>query len=105
MHTRLIFAVIVVLLVAFTTVAIAEDKVITGKLERVILKKDKNGNPFSVLIMKSPKSLQGISYTSDAPFFCFGDVHNQCKALKAGQPAKLVYSDRPRGAQVLAVAP
>ena len=102
-----LFAVLVALLVlvAFTGLAVAEDKIIQGKLERVIVKKDKNGNPFSVLIMKNAKTLQGVNYTSDSPFFCFGDTHNQCKSLKAGQTTKIVYSDRPRGAIVLAVSP
>lgn len=105
MNTKRFLVALVAMLVvlSFVGVALAEDKIVTGKIERVFLKKDKSGNPFTVLIMKDSKMLEGISYKGDAPFMCFGDINDSCKSLKAGQSVKLIVNDRPKGAQVLKV--
>jgi len=105
MNTRRVFVALVaiVVMLAMASIALAEDKIITGKIERVFLKKDKNGNPFTVLIIKGEKQLQGVSYRADMPFFCFGDTNSECKNLKAGQNAKLIINERPAGSQVLKV--
>lgn len=103
MNKWIVRFVVVLVVLSFAGIACAEDKIVTGKIERVFLKKDKNGNNFTVLIMKDNKVLEGISYKADTPFMCFGDTNESCKNLKAGQSVKLIVNDRPRGAQVLKV--
>jgi hypothetical protein len=95
--------VVMLVVLAFAGIALAEDKMINGKVERVFLKKDKNGNPFTVLILKGNKELQGVTYRADLPFFCFGDSNKECSSLKAGQSVKLIINERPAGSQVLKV--
>jgi hypothetical protein len=91
MNVKLRIMIFVVLaLFSFTTFAYAEDVMLDKKVERVTLKKDKNGNPFAILIVKDTKELNGMSYTGDIPVFAFGEAYADVKNLKKGDQLKAI---------------
>ena len=95
MNKFLTIIIVLIALVAFsTTVALAEDLKLEKKIERVTLKKDKNNNPFAILIVKDTKSLDGVTYTGDVPVFAFGDQYGQVKNLKRGDTLKAIVAKR-----------
>lgn len=87
-YVRFFIFTVLVMFAFSTTVAFAEDLAIDKKIERVTLKKDKNGNPFAVLIVKDTKELNGMQYTGDVPVFAFGDAYSNVKNLKKGDQLK-----------------
>lgn len=92
MKKVLVFCVLMLSLVAFTGVSIAQDAVITKKIENIVFKKDKNGNPYARIIVKDQSELNGISYEKGVSAMAFSDTIASVKGLKKGDTLKAVVS-------------
>lgn len=94
---RIMFALVALCFVcslAFVAPAIAVDKILTAKIDSVVQAKDKNGSPYTRVIVLEKKSLQGVEYESGVPAMAFGSVAPKAAALKAGGTLKAVVSER-----------
>lgn len=94
---RIMFALVAICFLfslAFIPTASAEDKILTAKIDSVVQAKDKNGNPYTRVIVLEKKSLQGVDYESGVPAMAFGSVAPKAAVLKAGGMLKAVVSER-----------
>jgi hypothetical protein len=89
-----IFVVVVFICVTFVTFASAEDTMIEGKIESVLSKTDKNGRPFTIVVVEEQRTLNGISYTAGVPCMAFGKLHETAQGLKEGDTLKAIASKR-----------
>jgi len=94
MKRFLVFAVALICLVSFASLAVAEDKIINLKIQSVTTAMTKTGSPYVRVIVGEKRTLQGISYEAGIPAMCFGPVADAAKTLKAGDMLKAVVSER-----------
>lgn len=87
-----IFTLFVVLLslVAFTGIVLAEDVTLNAKVERVIVKKDKNGNPYARVLIMDQRELNGVAYDKTTSAMAFGDMTAPAQKLKKGDTLKCI---------------
>lgn len=83
------FGVIIALVVMFSFAlllgtACAEDMVLDKKIERVQIRKDRNGSEYVRIFVKDSASLNGVKYDKTVSVFAFGDTIGQAKTLKKG---------------------
>lgn len=78
----------------FATAALAADMVIEKKINQIVYKTDKNGNPYARIIVSEQKTLNGVTYNKDVSVMAFGDMYKEVKAsgLKKGDTLKGVAS-------------
>ncbi|MDQ5985891.1 MAG: hypothetical protein CSYNP_01608 [Syntrophus sp. SKADARSKE-3] len=90
------FAVFVVILalVAFTTVSFAADIQIEKKIENIVFKKDKNGSEFARIVVADTGTLNGISYKKTSSVMAFSDMTPTVRGLKKGQTLKAIVSEQ-----------
>ena len=77
-------------LIAFTGLAIAEDLQVAFPIERVLVKKDKAGNPYCRILVQNTKELNGVIYSSTASVMAFGDQVTAASRLKKGDTLKAI---------------
>lgn len=102
MKKMMSLAVLVVALmvaIAFTSTAFAEEKIMTIKVEKVDVKKDKNGKEYTRIWTPVTKNLNGVKYTRSMPIMAFGETATAAKKLTKGSTVKGVvetgkYKDR-----------
>ena len=70
---RIITIAALVLCIFCAATAHAEDKLMTGKINKVTIAKDKNGNEYVRLSVESPKSISGVHYNALMTVMAFGD--------------------------------
>lgn len=87
-----LFAVICMLV--FIGVCYGEDVILEKKIDRVNLRKDKNGAPYASIIVQDTKELQGVKYEAGTALMAFGDQYGQAKNFKKGDTIKCVASKR-----------
>lgn len=90
-------AIVVVIAVSMFTIAanlFAADQLINAKIGSVIEKLDKNGNPFSVVIIEENRTLNGVSYAAEVVGTAFRSAHEQVKTIKPGEIVKLIAEER-----------
>ena len=90
-----LIAIVIAIAVIFTaTLAVAQDKLVTTKVSKVTVAKDKNGNEYVRLSVESPKELNGVAYTTTESAMAFGDMVAKAKTVKAGATVKMIVSER-----------
>lgn len=82
--------VILLSLVAFTGVVLAEDIQVAFPVEKVILKKDKTGAPYCRILVQDTKELNGISYSHTASVMAFSEMVPTASKLKKGDTLKAI---------------
>ena len=87
---RIITIVALVLCMLCAGTAQAEDKVVIGKISKMVVAKDKNGAEYVRLAVESPKSISGITYNATLTVMAFGSSVEKAKALKTGDAFKAV---------------
>lgn len=91
------FAIVAIVAVLMFTIAanlFAADQLINAKIGSVIEKLDKNGNPFSVVIIEEQRTLNGVSYAAEVVGTAFRAAHEQAKQLKPGDTVKMIAEER-----------
>lgn len=83
-------SIILMLIAGLIGTAVAQDTMITAKIDQVITKLDKNGNEYTRLMFTDNRELNGIKYQTTAPIMCFGEINKQAKTLKAGDTVKMI---------------
>lgn len=86
---------IAVLILASATLAFAQDKLVTTRISKVTVAKDKNGNEYVRLSVDTPKELNGVAYTANTAAMAFGaEQVAKARMLKAGATVKMIVSER-----------
>lgn len=86
--------IIILVLFSFVTYGIAADVVIEKKIENIVFKKDKNGQPYARIIVKDKGTLNGVSYDKSASVMAFGDQVASAKTLRKGQMLKAIAAEQ-----------
>jgi len=87
--TAIAFAILFCAIQAFAT-----DQLITAKVGSVMEKLDKNGIPFSVVIIEETRSLNGVEYQAEVVATAFRSAHEEAKLLKPGDEVKMIANQR-----------
>lgn len=89
-----IFTVIAVMFMLFTfaTAVLAEDVNLNASVERAIVKKDKNGNPYVRVLIQDQKELNGVTYDKTVSAMAFGDMVAPASKLKKGDKLHVIAS-------------
>jgi len=88
--------VIMAALVCFLAVpgiAAAEEKIIDLPISSITAATDRNGAPYTRIIVLEGRKLQGIEYEVGVPTMAFGDTHAQVAQLKAGDQLKALVAE------------
>ena len=91
MKHRLSVVIVLAIVLAFATVSWAKPEEISGTIEQMVVKKDKNGAEyvrFIVPVIGTTES--GVSFPQSLPFMSFGAVAIPAKLYKEGQTFKCV---------------
>lgn len=80
--------------ICFAGSALAQDVVIDKKVNAIVYKNDKNGNPYARITVTEKATMNGISYDKSVSIMAFGDMCDQVKksGLKKGDTLKGVAS-------------
>ena len=93
--TLMIATLLIVYAVIFTVgVACAADKVINAKIDTISQHIDKNGAPYTRIMILEPRELQGIRYETGIPVMAFGSISEEANKLIPGEQLKAVVSER-----------
>lgn len=99
-HLTIVLAILIALAFVWTAPAFAKGEEISGVIENIVIKADKNGNEYVRFIVPiTQKSESGIEYQESLPFMAFGAQVEEAKAYKTGDTLKViarsrVYQDR-----------
>lgn len=97
MKTRLhaVLAIALLLALVITSVAWANPVEISGTIEQMVSKLDKNGNPYVRFIVGiTGKTDSGVEYPQSVPFMAFGALEPAAKAYKEGDTLNVVAEPR-----------
>ena len=73
----------------------AKGEEVSGVIESVVTKTDKNGNEYVRFIVPvTQKSSSGVEYKESLPFMAFGAQVDQAKTYKAGDLLKVIARSR-----------
>jgi len=89
-----IAALILLSAILLPVIACAEDMVLTASVRRVLTKITKSGDPMVIVFIQEQRTLNGVSYTADAPVFASGAVKSEAEQLKDGDTLKAIVSKR-----------
>jgi hypothetical protein len=94
MKRFVMFAVAAIVMVGMAGVALAEDIVLTAKVEKVIVKNDKNGAAYARVLFTEKATLNGVEYNKTVSAVAFGDQTTRAKAMKKGDTMKVIASKK-----------
>lgn len=89
-----LLGIIVILALAITPMALAEDSVLEAKVESVMYSMTKTGDPFVRIIVAETKTLQGTSYTVGVPVMAFRDLADRGSKFAEGDTLKAIVAPR-----------
>ena len=84
----------VVALLAPIAVALAADTMIQAQVSDVRERLDKNGTPFSIIVIQEERTLNGVTYSADVICTAFRQAHEEAKTLKPGDTVKMIAAKR-----------
>lgn len=82
------------LVLAIAIPCFGADMMLNTNIERVISKTDRNGNPYTMLIVPVERQLEGVAYTDTKPLMVFSDKLTEIEGLKEGDAIKAIVSFR-----------
>jgi hypothetical protein len=85
-----ITAVMAMVAMIMVSTAHAKDVMIEKEISSIVEKTDKNGDRFKILVIKIPKTLNGIKYMSPLPIMSFADTIDMTDHLAEGQSVKMI---------------
>jgi hypothetical protein len=88
-----ILAILVVFMFTAPAAWSASEKV-TGTIESMVVKQDKNGNEYVRFILPLTLNLNGIAYEDSLPFMAFGAQVTQAKTYKEGDTLTVIAKSR-----------
>jgi uncharacterized protein (DUF2141 family) len=90
--TTVILAVFSLMLAA--SAAMAADTMLQAKVSDIKEKLDKNGAPFSIIVIQEERTLNGVTYSADVICTAFRQAHEEAKTLKPGDSVKMIAAKR-----------
>ena len=90
--TIVILAVFSLMLAA--SAAMAADTMLQAKVSDIKEKLDKNGAPFSIIVIQEERTLNGVTYSADVICTAFRQAHDEAKTLKPGDSVKMIAAKR-----------
>lgn len=82
--------IILLTLIAFAGITLAEDLQTTFKVERAIAKKDKNGSPYVRILVQDNRELNGVVYEKTSNVLAFNDQVGPASKLKKGDTINVI---------------
>lgn len=92
--SRVIMLLAIFSLLLGASVVKAADTLIQAKVTDVKEKVDKNGAPFSIIVIQEQRTLNGVSYSADVICTAFRQAHEEAKTLKPGDTVKMIATKR-----------
>lgn len=92
-HFTILFAILVVFMLTVSTSWAAGEKV-SGTIQTMVVKQDKNGNEYVRFIIPLTLNLNGVSYEDALPFMAFGAQVDQGKTYKEGDVLTVIAKSR-----------
>ena len=89
-----IAALILLSVMLMPVIAGAEDMVLTASVQRVLTKITKTGDPMVILFVQEQRTLNGVTYTADAPVFASGAAKSEAEQVKDGDTLKAIVTKR-----------
>jgi hypothetical protein len=88
----LIFMVMLIMVIGimFAATGWAEEKVVTEKIQSVVVKKDKRGQEYTQLWITKDSKLNGITFKKSFPIMAFGEAGQAAKHIKKGATVTMV---------------
>lgn len=86
--------IITFVLVTCIVPSFAADKMLTAKIQSVTQAVDRNGAPYTRVIVAEQRTLNGVSYEAGIPAMAFGHVAKDASNLKEGGTLKAIVSER-----------
>jgi uncharacterized protein YxjI len=87
-------AIMVCLSLMYVSVASAEDKLLTAKIQSVTQAIDKNGSPYVRVIVEEMRTKFGVTYPDGVPAMAFGHMAKDAGNLKEGGTIRAIVSER-----------
>jgi hypothetical protein len=89
----------IIICLLFMSVAIpgkvlAEDMLLTAKIQDVVLALDRNGRQYVRVIVNEERTLKGIAYEVGVPVMAFGPQVEKAKTLRKGEILKAICDRR-----------
>lgn len=78
----------------FITPVYASDQLVEAKVSKVMEKADKNGDPFSIVVIEEERNLNGVAYTAEVIATAFRSAHEEAQLIKEGDVIKFIGSKR-----------
>lgn len=91
---RIVVTLLAACLLFFITPVYAADQLIEARVSKVMEKADKNGDPFSIVIIEEERSLNGVAYTAEVIATAFRSAHEEAQTIKEGDVIKFIGSKR-----------
>jgi len=89
-----IIVAIVMAVSVITTSAFAQDIMMKKKISSIMVKNDKNGNPYTRIFVSIDASLDGIKYTKSVSIMAFGQIGEEAAAkLKTGDTINAICTE------------
>jgi hypothetical protein len=79
-------------IILVTGTSYAKDIMIEKEITRIFDRTDKNGDAYRILMVKIPKTMNGISYFAPLPVMAFSDTIDMTSLITEGQTVKLIIS-------------
>ena len=90
--TALVAIMFVLFITSVITPAFSADIMLDTKINQVVTKNDKNGNPFTRFVISETRDMNGVAYQVDTIVMCFGSTVDKAKTFKAGDTLKAIVS-------------
>ena len=85
---------ILAIVVLTASIAGAADSILTAQVSDVQQSFDKNGQPYTRLIVQESRTLSGHTYSVGVPVMAFGSTVSEVETIQPGDSIKAVVSQR-----------
>jgi hypothetical protein len=92
-HFTILLAILVIFMFIAPTAWSAGEKV-SGVIDSMVVKQDKNGNEYVRFILPLTLNLNGIAYQDSLPFMAFGAQVEEAKTYKEGDTLNVIAKSR-----------
>jgi len=95
-YPKLVMASVLMFAIFFgvVTIAMSADKLIDLKITQVVEATDRNGNPYTRIIVEEARKVKGVAYDATVAVMAFGDHAAPAAELQVGDQLKAIVSSR-----------
>jgi len=93
LRSSIVAVIVAVSFLMVPVLATAADKLIQTKVQDVVKKLDKNGNPYVRIMINEKRSLNGVEYEASVMMMAFNETAAMAEALQKGQEIKAIVAE------------